>query len=154
MNHGRNQHKAWHESLQTMTWTIMMTQKELCIKPYGFLVRLINFSVSSYISLMFYFMLKVPGYIAIKYMCEILYKKIKGIQCRRCRRCQRYIVQISMHLMLCMSETSEMVFAALTQHCMQSTDIMTEMSKILCIQWPLTPPGGKARCSCTVRPVG
>ena len=21
-----------------MTWTIMMTQKELCIKPYGFLV--------------------------------------------------------------------------------------------------------------------
>ena len=37
----------------------------------------------SYISLMFYFMSKVPGYIAIKYMCEILYKKIKGIQCRK-----------------------------------------------------------------------
>ena len=29
--------------------------------------------------------------------------------------------------MLCMSKTSEMVFAAFTQHCMQS---------ILCIQWP------------------
>ena len=25
---------------------------------------------------------------------------------------------------------------------------------VLCIQWPLTPPGGKARCSHTVRPVG
>ena len=25
---------------------------------------------------------------------------------------------------------------------------------ILCIQWPLTPPGGKARCSCTVCDVG
>ena len=31
---------------------------------------------------------------------------------------------------------------------------MSKMSKILCIQWPLTPPGGKARCSRTVRPVG
>ena len=40
-----------------------------------------------------------------------------------------------------------MVFAAFTQHCMQSTDFMSEMSKILCIQWPLAPPGGKARCS-------
>ena len=56
--------------------------------------------------------------------------------------------------MLCMSETSEMVFAAFMQHCMQSTDIMSEMSKILCIQWPLAPPGGEARCSCTVHPVG
>ena len=28
-----------YKSPQTMTWTIMMTQKELCIKPYGFLVR-------------------------------------------------------------------------------------------------------------------
>ena len=25
---------------------------------------------------------------------------------------------------------------------------------VLCIQWPLTLPGGKAHCSCTVRPVG
>ena len=49
---------------------------------------------------------------------------------------------------------SEMVFAAFTQHCMQSTDFMSEMSKILCIQWPLAPPGGKACYSCTVRPVG
>ena len=29
-----------YKSPQTMTWTIMMTQKELCIKPYGFLVNL------------------------------------------------------------------------------------------------------------------
>ena len=53
-----NHHKPWHKppwtmtetstkhdmnhykSPQTMTWTIMMTQKELCIKPYGFLVLL------------------------------------------------------------------------------------------------------------------
>ena len=53
-----------------------------------------------------------------------------------------------------MSEMSEMVFAAFTQHCMQSTDIMSEMSKILCIQWPLAQPGGKACCSRTVHPVG
>ena len=61
MNHHKSQittnhHKPWHKppwtmtetstkhdmnhykSPQTMTWTIMMTQKELCIKPYGFLV--------------------------------------------------------------------------------------------------------------------
>ena len=53
-----------------------------------------------------------------------------------------------------MSEMSEMVFVAFTQHCMQSTDIMSEMLKILCIQWPLTPPGGKACCSRTIHPVG
>ena len=62
MNHHKSQittnhHKPWHKppwtmtetstkhdmnhykSPQTMTWTIMMTQKELCIKPYGFLVK-------------------------------------------------------------------------------------------------------------------
>ena len=31
---------------------------------------------------------------------------------------------------------------------------MSKMSKILCIQWLLPPPGGKARCSHTVHPVG
>ena len=82
-------------------------------------------------------MSKVPKYIAIKYMCEILYKRSK--------------VQISMYSMISMSE---MVFAAFMQHCMQSTDYMSEMLKILCIQWPLVPPGGKARCSHTIRPVG
>ena len=39
-------------------------------------------------------------------------------------------------------------------HTNKPFNIMSEMSKILCIQWPLAPPGGKARCSCTVRPVG
>ena len=53
-----------------------------------------------------------------------------------------------------MSEMSEMVFAAFMQHCMQSTDFMLEMSKILCIQWPLTLPEGKACCSHTICPVG
>ena len=51
-----------------------------------------------------------------------------------------------------------MVFGTFMQHCMQSTDLMSEMSKtlysVLCIQWPLTPPGGKASCSRTIRPVG
>ena len=41
----------------------------------------------------------------------------------------------------------EMVFAAFTQHCMQSTDSCRRCRKILCIQWPLAPPGGKAHCS-------
>ena len=31
---------------------------------------------------------------------------------------------------------------------------MSKMSKILCIQWPLTLPGGKAHCSRAVCPVG
>ena len=51
-----------------------------------------------------------------------------------------------------------MVFVAFTQHCMQSTDFMSEMSKILysvlCMQWPLAMTGGKARCSRTIHPVG
>ena len=49
-----------------------------------------------------------------------------------------------------------MVFAAFTQHCMQSTDFMSKMSKILCTLYTVAPrpPGGKAGCSHTVRPVG
>ena len=45
-----------------------------------------------------------------------------------------------------MSETSKMVFAAFTQHCIQSINFMSEMSEILyllCIQWPLAPLGGR-----------
>ena len=99
-------------------------------------------------------MLKVPRYIAIEYMCEILYKrsknamsKVSKIQCTDLNALNGIM--------------SEMVFAAFTQHCMQSTestDFMSEMSKILysvlCIQWPLAPPGGKARCSRTICLVG
>ena len=80
-------------------------------------------------------MSKVPKYIAIKYMCRILYKRSKEcnvegvkdtryrfqcIKCYVCRRRRRWCLRL------------------LPQHCMQS---------ILCIQWPLAPPGGKARCS-------
>ena len=36
-----------------MTWTIMMTQKELCIKPYGFLVG--KFFCKSFFTAMQYF---------------------------------------------------------------------------------------------------
>ena len=67
------------------------------------------------------------------YMCEILYKrnsmsKVSKIHCTDFNALNTVL--------------SEMVFSAFTQHCMQSTDIMLEMSKILCIQWPLAPPGG------------
>ena len=34
---------------------------------------------------------------------------------------------------------SEMVFAAFMQHCMQSTDFMSEMSKILCTLYTVAP---------------
>ena len=70
MNHHKSQittnhHKPWHKppwtmtetstkhdmnhykSPQTITWTIMMTQKELCIKPYGFLIDFSDFNSSS-----------------------------------------------------------------------------------------------------------
>ena len=38
MNHDRKHDMDRYKSPQTMTWTIMMTPKELCIKPNGFLV--------------------------------------------------------------------------------------------------------------------
>ena len=99
----------------------------------------------------------MPKYIAIEYMCEILYKRSKN---EMSKVSKIHCTDLNA-LNGIMSETSEMVFAAFTQHCMQSTestDFMSEMSKILysvlCIQWPLAPPGGKARCSRTIRPVG
>ena len=55
-----------------------------------------------------------------------------GSQCIKC------------YVMLCMLKTSKMVFAAFMQHCKQSTDLMSKVSKILWIQWPLAPPGRKA----------
>ena len=88
-------------------------------------------------------------------MCEILYKRSK--------KCNVEGVKDTLYgsqciKLLCVSERSKMVFAAFMQHCMQSTDFMSKTSKILCtvlcIQWPLTPPGGKARCSRTICPVG
>ena len=33
-------------------------------------------------------------------------------------------------------------------------DVEDTLYSVLCIQWPLTPPGGKAHCSRTVCPVG
>ena len=47
---------------------------------------------------------------------------------------------IKCYVMLCMSKMLKMVFAAFTQHCIQSTDLMFKVSKILWIQWPLDPP--------------
>ena len=36
-------------------------------------------------------------------------------------------------------ETSEMVFVAFTQHCMQSTDFMSKTLKILCTLYTVAP---------------
>ena len=44
---------------------------------------------------------------------------------------------IKCYVMVCMLK---MVFVAFTQHCIQSTDLMSKVSKILWIQWPLDPP--------------
>ena len=38
---------------------------------------------------------------------------------------------IKCYVMICMSKTSKMVVAAFTQHCIQSTDLMLNVSKIL-----------------------
>ena len=107
----------------------------------------------SYISLMFYFMSKVPRYIAFKYMCEILYKRskesnVEGVedtlyrfQCIKlylCRRCRRWCLWLLRNT-VCRVQIS-------CRRCRRYS--------VLCIHWPLTPPGGKARCSRTVHPVG
>ena len=104
----------------------------------------------SYISLMFYFMSKVLRYIAIKYMCEILYKRSKEsnvegvedilyrfqcIKCYVCWRRRRWCLRL-----LC--------------NTVCRVQISCRRYSVLCIQWPLTLPGGKARCSRTIRPVG
>ena len=98
-------------------------------------------------------MLKVPKYIAIKYMCEILYKRskecnVKGVEdtlyrfeCIKwyvCRRCQRCCLQL-----LC--NTVCRVQISCRRH---------QRYSVLCIQSPLALPGGKVCCSHTVCPVG
>ena len=104
-------------------------------------------------------------YIVIKYMCEILYKRSKEWNSKTSEiHCTDFNALNAKYV-----EDVEMVFAAFTQHCMQSTDFMSKTSRwclrllrntvcrvqiscrrysVLCIQWPLAPPGGKARCSC------
>ena len=98
-------------------------------------------------------MSKVPKYIAIKYMCEILYKRSKEcnvegvedtlyrfqcIKCYLCRRRQRWCLRLLRNT-VCRVQNS-------CQRCRRYS--------VLCIQWPLTPPGGKAHCNHTVHPVG
>ena len=83
---------------------------------------------------MFYFMWKVPRYIAIKYMCEILYKRskesnVEGVEDTLYR----------FQCIKCMLEMLEMVFVAFMQHCMQSTDFMLKTSKILCTLYTVAP---------------
>ena len=65
---------------------------------------------------------------------DTLYR-FQWIKCYICRRRRRWCLQLYATLY------AEYRF-------------MSKMSKILCIQWPLALPGGKARCSRTVRPVG
>ena len=91
-------------------------------------------------------MSKVPKYIAIKYMCEILYKRLKEgvkdtlyrLQCIKWYLCRRWCLRLLCNT-VCRVQIS-------CRRCQRYS--------VLCIQWPLTPPGGKARCSCTVCPVG
>ena len=77
----------------------------------------------------------IKCYVCVEGVEDTLYR-FQCIKCYVCRRRRRWCLRL------------------FTQHCMQSTDIMSEMSKILCIQWPLAPPGGKAHCCRTVCPVG
>ena len=98
-------------------------------------------------------MSKVPKYIAIKYICEILYKRseecnLEGVedtlyrfQCIKwylCQRCQRWY--------LCLLRNTVCRVQISCRRCWRYS--------VLCIQWPLTPPGGKACCSHTIHPVG
>ena len=73
-------------------------------------------------------------------MCEILYKKIKGIQCRRCRR---YTVQDFNALNGVYVGDVEDGICGFYATLYAEYRFMSKMSKILCIQWPLTPPGGE-----------
>ena len=44
-----------------------------------------------------------------------------------------------------MLEVSKVVFAVFMHYCIQSNVTHTRgVKSVLCIQWPLTPPGGKA----------
>ena len=54
--------------------------------------------------------------------------------------------------MLCMSKTSEMVFAAFTQHCMQSTDSCQRCRRYSVYSGPL--PRQEGRLIVAIRPVG
>ena len=87
-------------------------------------------------------MLKVLRYIAlnacVKY-CTKDQSNVKGVegtlygfQCIKC------------YVMLCMFKMSKMVFTVFMKHCIQSTNLMSKVLKVLWMQWPLTPPGGKA----------
>ena len=40
-NHDINHHEPWQKPARNMTRIIMMTKKELCLEPYGFLVQFI-----------------------------------------------------------------------------------------------------------------
>ena len=86
-------------------------------------------------------------------MCKILYKRskkcnVKGVEdtlyrfwcikCYVCQRCRRWCLQLLRNT-VCRVQI-------LCWRCQRYS--------VLCIQWPLTLPGGKAHCSCTVCPVG
>ena len=47
-----------------------------------------------------------------------------------------------------------MVFAAFTQHCMQSTDFMSKTSKILCTLYTVAPPRQEGRLIVAIHPAG
>ena len=65
---------------------------------------------------------------------DILYR----FQCIKCYVCQR-------HPRWCLW---------LLRNTVCRVQISCRRYSVLCIQWPLAPPGGKACCSCTIHPVG
>ena len=86
-------------------------------------------------------MLKVLRYIAyialnacVKY-CTKDQSNVEGVKGTLYR-----VKCIKCCVMLCMLKTLKMVFAAFTQHCIQSTDVMLKVLKILWKEWPLNPP--------------
>ena len=110
----------------------------------------------SFISLMFLF--HVEGIKGAKIhstecMCEILYKRSKEcnvegvedtlyrfqcIKCYVCWRCRRWCLRLLRNT-VCRVQIS----------CQRR-----QRYSVLCIQWPLTPPGGKTHYSHTIHPVG
>ena len=91
-------------------------------------------------------------------MCQYTLFDVGGVEIyeykrsKQCRRCRRYSTDFkALNAMLCMSKTSKMVFAAFTQHCIESTvthlthveDV--EDAKYYCTLYtgPLAPPGGR-----------
>ena len=101
-------------------------------------------------------MSKVPKYIAIKYMCEILYKKIKGMQCSKVSKihCTDFNALNGIFVRDVRDGVCGFYATLYAEYRFHVGDVKDTLYSVLCIQWPLAPPGGKAHCSHTIHPVG